>query len=540
MSLPTQPRTYDRSATWMRILAAVLPLVSLAAALAIPDHLPFVDFPQHVALVSIWSHFDDPARGLAARYEVNLATPYLTGYLIARFIAPFVGDEAAVRTVLFLSVAAIPVATLVVLRAYRRPQELAIVTFTVAFSWMTFMGFVEFIVAVPMIIAAAGVSHCLDRWRWAFPALIVLAIGAFATHALALPMLVLVSVGGMLGPGWRGRVVRGAIALLPAIALATAWAITRARTISPDPMPFTMGSPAARLAVPRYVFGSDIADARVVALTAAVVALWLAGLLLARREAEPPPVEPRAHAPGSAVAAPGAAVAAPRAPGRLRAVARRAAAVLARRPLLGPTLAAAAGYALVPLTALDAYGLWQRFAPIAFALGVGLAPWPRRTLPRLMLTAALVIVATASSIATVPQSLAFDRQIAGLDAIVQQLPPGKRLFYDEPDVRPAGVGVDALRHLGAEYLALRGGDISYNFTMFPHLTIRDRLPRTLATQSTRYDIVLRFVDACAPALPPAPGPLIASAGRWQAFTATTPLERPPSRSLDSLPQTEGC
>jgi hypothetical protein len=149
------------------------------------------------------------------------------------------------------------------------------------------------------------------------------------------------------------------------------------------------------------------------------------------------------------------------------------------------------------------------------------------------------LITTASSLTTLAQSAAFDRQIAGLEAVLLRLPPGQRLFYDQPAFRSAGVGVDALRHLAAEYVALRGGDTAYNFAMFPHFVIRDRVRRTLATESTSYDIELRLVNPCEPASP-TPGPLLASAGNWQAFAPDGPLVRPPSRPVDSLTPTPAC
>lgn len=506
-------------------LAIGLPLLTLALALFLPEHLPFVDFPQHVALVSVWTHLDDPTRGLADRYTVDLATPYATGYLVARVLALFLGDEGSIRTLMFLSLAGIPLATLAVMRAYGRPPELALAAFAVAFSWVTFMGFVEFIAALPLVIGSVALVAGIGRARWPGPCLAVVALLAFATHAFALPMLAAVAIAAALAADWRRRLPATIGALVPALVLGAIWAVGRSHTPSPDPMPFSIGSPIARLAVTRYLFGSDAGDPRVIGVTIGLLAIAIGAVLMVRREKRSD-----AKAPAS--------------PDRPDAVVKtRSPLVLARltgRPLLLPAAAAALGYAVTPLTALDSYGLWQRFAPVAFALALGLVPWPSAHRSRAALTATLVVVACGSSLSTLAQSAEFDRQIAGLDAVVLQLPPGQRLYYRDPGVRPAGVGVAALRHLGAEYLALRGGDISYNFLMFPHLVLRDRRPRTLANESRIYDVELRLVGPCNVPQPPPTGPLLARAGNWQAFAVTVPLDPPPSRTFESLPAAPSC
>ena len=513
---------------------AALAVAALAIALYVPAHLPFVDFPQHVALVSIWSHLDDPVRGLAGRYEINLATPYVTGYLAARLLSPLVGDELAVRTVLFGALLAIPLASLAVLRTYGRPPELALAAFAVAFAWVTFMGFVPWIVAVPMIIAAVALVRRLDDRRWAAPTLAALAIATFATHALALPALAFLSAAAALGrPGWRRRLVVVAVALGPSLALAGIWAFARSRIPSPDPMHFTMGDPLTRLGLARYLFGSSATEPRVVALTVALLAVGaLATWLVARERGSGEgggrdPAEPTRSGADSAefAAAPWP---------------RGIAAIVRARPLVWPFLAAAMLYALAPRTALDAYGLWQRFAPIAFVLGLGLLPWPTTPRYRSGLTVTLGVIAIGSSLGTLAQSSAFDRQIAGLDQVVAALPPGARLFYEVPAVRPAGVGVASLRHLSATYLAARGGEIDYDFAMFSHMVVRFRQPRTLATQSTAYDFLLRLDAGCGPPYAPGSiGPEVARAGAWRAYRAVAPVPRPPtSPQPDDLPV--GC
>ena len=505
-----------RSANVPRALLVLLfaaPLAALAIALLAPARLPFVDFPQHVALISIWERLDRGDPSMTSRYQVNLLTPYVTGVVLAHALAGFVGPELAVRLVLFLSLAAVPLATLAVLRAYGRPPELAIAAFAVAFAWVTFMGFVPWLVAVPLIVVGPALVRHIGSSRRAWAALGLVAVAVFATHALALPVFTLVAITTALGaPNRRDRLlrlVRVVAALIPTVALGAIWALGRARAPNPDPRDFTFGDPLARLSVARYLFGESTSEQRVLIVVVGLAGVALGAAWLVRRGSGGTTTQPTAGGPR---------------PDRPPVI-QRLAATLRDRPLAWPFLALAAAYAVAPTTALDAYGLWQRFAPIAFVLGIGLVPWPTERRPRLVLAVALSVVASYASLATLSQSAAFDRQVAGLDSVLAGLPDGERLFYEQPTVAADGVGVRALRHVSAVYLTMHGGDTDYNFAMFPHMVVRLAEPRVLLTEPATYAFDLRF-GAC-PSVAGLPlGDEVAHSGDWHVFAVRGPIVRP--------------
>ena len=117
-------------------------LAALALVPIVPAYLPLVDFPQHVALHSIWSNIGDPAFNLGGRFRITLATPYALPHLVAHAAARFLGPEGGLRAVLVASLVAFPLAALVLLRAFGRPSEIAFAAFPAALSFVYWYGFI--------------------------------------------------------------------------------------------------------------------------------------------------------------------------------------------------------------------------------------------------------------------------------------------------------------------------------------------------------------------------------------------------------------
>src|SRR4051812_49744385 len=91
---------------------------ALALVPIVPAYLPLVDFPQHVALHSIWNNIGDPAFHLSGRFRVTLSTPYALPPLIAHAAAYFLGAEGGLRLVLLVALVPFPFPALVLLRAF--------------------------------------------------------------------------------------------------------------------------------------------------------------------------------------------------------------------------------------------------------------------------------------------------------------------------------------------------------------------------------------------------------------------------------------
>ncbi len=482
-----------------RTLAALFAIcaAALAAAILVPERLPFVDFPQHVAMLARWTHAGDPAWGVPGQFRVELLTPYMLGYALAYLLAPILGDETAMRVVLLVAVIGLPASAYALLRVFDRPGALALLAFPVAMSWAVFMGFFPYIVAMPIIILAVAQARRVavsgrprDVVLLGAISIVLLAAHAFAFAVGAGICMLVAAAGGGRRVAALGSVV---LALAPATALTVIWFLLRGAAVHPEPRSLAFGSPLRRVDMLAALFGSADRDPRVIAVALGAFIVVAAAAVMAYRERP------------------------------MMAISERTRAWMTdRRALLLPGLGAAFACFVAPVTAFDAYGLWQRIAPTAFVLVLGLLPWPSRgAVQRRLVLGAAVVAFLAGSTALV-QGMAFSNAAAGLHDVLAVLPPGQRLYYEAPlDAMGStgGIGVRAFRHMGAYYVAERGGSLDYDFARFPFQVIVATSPGSFREPMGTFDLYLFRASATCPA-PPADRPvgrLLASVGDWRAF-----------------------
>jgi hypothetical protein len=489
--------------------------VGLAAAILLPERLPFVDFPQHVALLARWTHAGDPAWGVPVRFEVQLGTPYVLGYAAAYLLAPAFGDELALRVVMLAGILGLPAATYLVLRVYYRPSELCLAAVPVGLSWVVYMGFFPFVVALPFALIGIALARRVTvtgRRREAV-ALAVVCVVALAAHAVAF----LIAAGGVVLIAVEGAarsrrswpaIAATLLALLPASLLALAWLVLRGAAVNPEPRPVLFGPPARRLDIIASVFGSGNADPRVVLVAATFALIMLGAAVLAYLEGRDIDLRARATAW-----------------------------LESRRGSLVPFAGAAIACGLVPLTAFDAYGLWQRVAPVAFVLGLVLLPWPTRPSSRRAMGLGLAAVGLFATSTALWQGLAYSDSAAGLREVIAALPPGRRLYSEAPldaAAGTAGLQVRAFRHMGAYYVAERGGTLNYDFGYFPFQVIVAVIPGSFREPMSAFDLYLFRASPSCPA-PPADRPVgreLASAGGWHAYEVAHDPGRPGPTAYD--------
>jgi hypothetical protein len=466
--------------------------VACSAALALvpvlPAYLPLVDFPQHVALHAIWNNIHDPAFNLGGRFRVTLATPYALPHLAAHAAAQVLGAEGGLRLVLLLSLVAFPWAALALLRAFGRPDEIALAAFPAALSFVYWYGFVSYVVSLPLIVlGVAWARRCAGSGR-ARDACLLAALGLLtvATHAFALlVLLLLAAVAALATTRAIGRLLLTASALVPSVAWAAMWTLSTASEVPAQPLQTTWETWHERL---RYglgaVFGSYTRDPRVLAIALLLAAAMGAALWLSRR---------------------GVA-------GEER----------ARHALGLVALAAVAASLLCPQVLMNTWGLWERIPPVAFVALAGALPWPAAARSRARLAVALAAVALFSSGTAIAQGLSFSARAQGIRELAEELPRGARIFWSAcGDEQPWPTATPSFKHMGAYVQAARGGDLSYSFAHFNHMVVRyrgGRLPTSF--DGSVYDFaVLRAGSGC----PPMDellklGPL-AVKGRYLAFAA---------------------
>jgi hypothetical protein len=467
-----------------------------------------------VALLSRWTHAGDPAWGVPTQFEVQLGTPYVLGYAAAYLLTPAFGDEGALRLVMLAGILGVPAGAYLLLRSYGRPPELCLAAVPVALSWIVYMGFVSFVVALPFVLVAIALARQVTvngRGRDA-AALAIVAAVAFAAHGFAFLIaagaVVLIAVEAAARTRRWSAVSLALLALIPAALLAVAWLVLRGAAVNPEPRPLLFGPPARRLEVVAAAFGSGNADPRVILVAAAIALVAVSAAVLAFRDGRDTDLRARTR----------------------RWLRTRGAAVV-------PFAGAAIACGVLPLTAFDAYGLWQRVAPVAFVLGLVLLPWPARPSMRRTLGLGLAGVGLLATSTALWQGLQFSASSAGLRDVIAALPPGRRLYSEAPLDAAAGVAglqVRAYRHMGAYYVAERGGTLNYDFAYFPFQVIVAKVPGSFREPMSAFDLYLFRASPGCPAPPPdrPVGRELASAGGWHAYEVAHDPSNPGPTAYD--------
>lgn len=220
----------DRRRYWS-IFALVV--VAYVAVLWIVDVLPCQDLPQHLAYARIFRDYGSTSVRFEEFYTLpDHVEPYYTVYFLLAGLGRFMSIDAAARVVLSVFVAGSFLALHYLVdaahrdgkRELRDPAWPALLGGAVAFGPTTAMGFLAFMLTIPLFLAAAGalVGFMGEHRRRSDP--IVLAVCALALpslHVIAAGMFLLF-VGAMLvrrRPDWK----KGAFAALLTLGAVFVW-----------------------------------------------------------------------------------------------------------------------------------------------------------------------------------------------------------------------------------------------------------------------------------------------------------------------------
>ena len=200
-------------------------VVGFSLPIALAEHPPMQDIPNHLAIVRTLAAEDsDPAWG--SHFENRLeADAYSTYYLVCTALASRLGAEAANRIVLTLYAALLPTAFLALVLSYDPGLRWnAIPAFLLVYSDLYLVGFTNYLLALPMLLAGAAVGVRIarsDATSWlAVLALAALCTGLYFTHPFALAMLLVVLAILVLSRRLRRqRLIALGAGLLPGVAL---------------------------------------------------------------------------------------------------------------------------------------------------------------------------------------------------------------------------------------------------------------------------------------------------------------------------------
>jgi len=477
-------------------LVYTLALVLGALPLWVSRHLPMVDLPQHLYLISVLHRLDDPTtlypQLFAARHAL---TPYLGYYYLVSALNWLLPLEVANRVFLTAYVVGMPLGLGFLLRSLGRPVWPSLLALPFAYGDSFGWGFVNYCAALPLTLLCCGLFvRALEdtprRRAWAMGlavclvAVLLFHVQAFGFLAFGLPWLLFTTPVPEDAAG-RGLVARlkprvpALLGVVPGVALFLGWVVLRfgeppdiqpgapwkawGPTFSPQNLAWKgfEQNRAELLQVLANTFHDGSDRWALYAVGAVALAGWVAGL------ARP----------------------APSAQGRV-----------ARARLLGLGLLALALYFLLPFDIRGyVYYLNTRYAHLAAALLVATAP---ATVPALRRPLRLAAAACALVLAFVMARgyRAFSHEAAEWESLVAATAPRPRVMGLVYNPGSRVVRFPVFLHGAAVLARARGGVPNFTFASTPHSPLRypGEVPPTFpsewrpqqmdwATQGTWYD-----------------------------------------------------
>jgi hypothetical protein len=411
------------------VVAAVLFSAALVIALLTVRDLPMMDLPQHAAQIATWAQWSELASGDRAALELNLRTPYLLAYPLARVLSPVFGVLVSLKLIVALAALGNLFAFWLLARRAGHSPWLALLGLPLTFGFSFYYGFVSFLLATPLIVLAvtAALEHARNpRWSSGL-ALGVLLCVTLVAHGFA-AMIAMLSVVPLLILGPIGSLLRRTAPLAAPILLGLLWLTPTLRSQALYDYSIPPGRAYQWLSM---IAGPGSFQDRAALALGVVVAIVLV-LFLGRPSKE-----------------------------------------LGRLGLLAVALT---GYALLPQLFWGTAFLHERL--VAFVVpALMLAFEPRRSSAKLeRLGAALTFVTCASWFALFSTRLVrFNREMADYHALADELPAGLRVrpLIFQRDSR-AFPGAPAYLHVSAYYHAAKGGIPAYSFATFSSSVIRYR------------------------------------------------------------------
>jgi hypothetical protein len=203
-------------------------LAATVAPLWAASHLPAVDAPEHLFLTHVLRALGDPASPYQATYVRHLGLTYVTFYGFVAGLGALVGEEVALKLWLTLVLAGLPLAMLLLLRAFKRSDWLALLACPLVYTDNFYWGLVSFLSSLPLtIVVLAAFVRSLEsdvrerRWPLVLAVSLVLLQLTHAAGmifpAMALPLLLATTRSD------RPRRIRTVLAVIPGVALFLAW-----------------------------------------------------------------------------------------------------------------------------------------------------------------------------------------------------------------------------------------------------------------------------------------------------------------------------
>jgi len=232
-----------RSQRWLYAVALAL----AALPLWVGPHLPMVDLPQHLMLISALHRLHDPTTVYPHLFEIRPElTPYLGYYWLVALLNWVVPLGVANKLFLTAYVVGMPLSLAFLLKSLDRPVWPSLLAIPFAYGDSFAWGFINYIAAMPLAFLSLGLfaralADRAHRRRWALwhapvlVAVLLFHVQVFGYLAFALPLLLLTTRAPedreASGPGALGRRLRARLAavasVVPGVALFLIWVVGR-------------------------------------------------------------------------------------------------------------------------------------------------------------------------------------------------------------------------------------------------------------------------------------------------------------------------
>jgi hypothetical protein len=458
-----------RTRRWLFALALVLAVVPLWVG----GHLPMVDLPQHLMLISALHRLHDPTTLYPQLFELRPElTPYLGYYWVVALLNWVVPLTVANKLFLSAYVVGMPLGLAFLLRSLGRPAWPALLAIPFAYGDSFAWGFINYVAALPLAFLSLGlfaraIADAPRRRRWGLwhapvlVAVLLFHVQVFGYLAFALPFLLLTTRAPEDVPGAaRGARLRARLpavaSVVPGVALFLIWVVGRVgapQEIEPG-VPWKAWGPmlsAQNLSFKSFaqnraelfsVLANQLRDGSDRYAVYLAFGLAAAAALLALFKSMAGQREKGAEGP------------------------------VERWRMLGLSLIALALFFTLPFDIRGyVYYLNTRFAHLWAALLVAAAPalTPRLrtwTLAACALLALVVAVSLARGFA------AFDREARPLDALAAAAPTHPLVMGLIYDTGSRVVRHPVFLHAATVVARLRGGATNFTFALTPHSPLR--------------------------------------------------------------------
>lgn len=231
------PTRFDRLSYGLALLAGVAPLWAA-------EHLPLVDLPQHLHLISVLHRLNDPTTLYPQVFTLRgQLTPYLGYYYAVSLLNWLLPLPIANKLFLSAYVAGMPLSMAFLLASFKRPLWPSLLALPFAYGDSFAWGFLNYVAALPLTFLACGLFvRAIDdpprRRSWAallavdLVAVLLFHVQAFAFLGVGLPLLLLTTAAPEDSQAlpWSRRLRARAEALVgvvPGVALFLVWVVGR-------------------------------------------------------------------------------------------------------------------------------------------------------------------------------------------------------------------------------------------------------------------------------------------------------------------------